>query len=541
MIRRAAALGLGTVLVVLASLGSFAGATAANIDDAFILMVYERHLLARGALDWNAGAGAVDGFTSVLDLLLKSLVVALTGGDIVRTTFWVTLVMHVAVGLLAMALTFFLLRERRPAIRVAGAALGGLLLGATPALADGASYLLETPLYVTLGLALVGAVVVFDRWSPPRLAGMAALAFLAFLARPEGLALGGWALLAATVQSGRRAAAMAWAAFLALVAAYFAWHWHHFGYVAPNTYYAKTSASRWNEVRDGWHYLATYLGEQPGLLAAAALLAGVVALAMRGWAPERRLRQLFLVLAALGATAEIVYAGGDCYGGGRFLALPAVLAAASLAHAAIFAPTRARQVALALVALLAVIELGQALNHPLARLSFARAQWPMTLEQFSCELPLAQRLRQASAGGAVAQTDFQRLKYFDDALQVIDLHGLSDMAIAHQPVTEPVVWGKFDPATVVERRPEVWIWGNMFLGSEPISAYPMRRLLDDDGLQERFAGYAGRERARGATADAIATTYLPASTRLCDGYFNLLVRSDVAARYAAAGFTVGGP
>ena len=541
MIRRAAALGLGSVLVVFASLGSFAGATASNIDDAFILMVYVRHLLARGALDWNAGAGAVDGFTSVLDLLLKSLAVALTGGDIVRTTFWVTLALHVAVGLLAMALTHFLLRESRPAIRVAGATLGGVLLGATPALADGASYLLETPLYVALGLALIGAVVALERWTPPRLAALVALAFLAFLARPEGLALGGWALLAATVQSGRRAAAMTWTAFLALVATYFAWHWHHFGHLAPNTYYAKTSASRGNEIRDGWHYLAAYLHEGPGLLAIVAMLAGMVAVASKGWSPERRARQLFLVLAALGATAEIVYAGGDCYSGGRFLALPAVLATASVAHAAIFAPGRIRQGALAVVAMVAMVELSLALGHPLARLRFARAQWPMTIEQFSCELPLAQRLRQANAGGAVAQTDFQRLKYFDDALQVIDLHGLSDMAIAHQPVSEPVVWGKFDPATVVERRPEVWIWGNAFLGSEPMSAYPMRRLLDDDGLQERFAGYTGRERARGAIADAIATSYVPASTRLCEGYFNLLVRSDVASRYAAAGFVVGGP
>lgn len=88
------------LVVVATSLFAFAGEPLANTDDAFIVLVYARHLLAGAGLVWNADP--VEGFTSPLDLLLKTAGTAVTT-DPIKMAFSLTLMFHAGCALNALA------------------------------------------------------------------------------------------------------------------------------------------------------------------------------------------------------------------------------------------------------------------------------------------------------------------------------------------------------------------------------------------------------------------------------------------------------
>jgi hypothetical protein len=538
----------GGSAVVAASVARLAATIPGNIDDAFILMVYVRHLVSNGALFWNATDGPVDGFTSFLDLLLKSAVALLTGAAPLPATFWTTVALHAAVPCVAMALVFWFTRERKWHVRLAWAVAAGLLLGTSPPLAEGSSFLLETPLYAVLGLSLVGLHLACDRYTRSRVALLVGLCVLVSLARPEGvaIALGVLAVFAweQRAELSLRTRAGALLAFAAIMAAYYAWHFWRFSALAPNTYYAKASASRWNEIADGWAYVKRYFASFEGAIALLPVIAAPLALWRGDWIDARsRRRYAVACVAALGTALEVVVAGGDCYAGGRFLALPALLGLVTLFYGATRSAGGLRigfAVSLSALGGLQVVQLlAKAPDQWLAD-EEDTMPWPLREDLFACERRVAEALLHAvPQGGAIAETDFQRLKYFADDLRVIDLHGLSDREIAHQRVTRPVQWGKYDPATAVRLRPEAWVWGPRFRHTVPMTTVSMKGLLSDSRTEESFVGYSeGPEMATGDVASAMDALFVPASLPVCGYFFNVLVRKDTSARFAASGFAV---
>ena len=66
-------LGVGAFVVLAAAIVSFANAVPGNLDDAFITLVYARHLIEGHGFSWNLLDGRVDGFTSLLDVLIKAV------------------------------------------------------------------------------------------------------------------------------------------------------------------------------------------------------------------------------------------------------------------------------------------------------------------------------------------------------------------------------------------------------------------------------------------------------------------------------------
>jgi hypothetical protein len=326
-------------LIAGATLWTLAGGRAESIDDAFILLVYVRRLRALAPPEWNVGDGPVEGFTSTLDLLLKTLT-SLVEPDLVRASFLATMGSAVGSALLAGWIGARLARERacadapEPAASEgdaqswsgAGALVGGLVIGTSAELADASAYLLETP--VVVAVTLVALSMVLLRGPAPRTreiwASSAALGALA-LARPETsvialLLAGAWAGGSASARSGtpdgdvRR-----WAPLLAtatVVLAQLALRWAIFGELAPNTYFAKSSASRWLEVQDGLGYLAAFLARPAGQLLAGALVVGALALPSRaaGWfvssEAHRRVRVCWLACALW--VVAVVVGGGDC-------------------------------------------------------------------------------------------------------------------------------------------------------------------------------------------------------------------------------------
>jgi hypothetical protein len=364
------------------------------------------------------------------------------------------------------------------------------------------------------------------------------------LARPEGLALVLLLLFFHAFEKRRSSSTAQWATpfvVLALAAlAYYGWRLATFGYLAPNTYYAKTSASRMSEILDGTRYVLDHARSTGALgwLMTLALLVAPAASVLRAWEePRRRTGFLALSGSACAMILVVVVAGGDCYSGGRFLGLPATLFVLALAFAVARASPALGRVSLTLLVVLCLGQVFSVAGRLPEAFSIMAKRWPLSEETYACERRVAARLADlVGDDGAVSQTDFQRLKYFSDATRVVDLHGLSTAWIAHEPWNEQVTYGKFRHDLALRVGAEIWVYGYR-QGSRqvPMAAVPTDKLLADPATYSHFVGYEAPAHVR-ADIEAI---YLPASIRECGRFFNFLVRRDVAREHVEAGVLVG--
>lgn len=540
--------GVGLVLGLLA----LASTRAGSLDDAFVVLTYARRLAEAGDFVYNAGEGPLDGFTSLLDVLLKAAVLALAPGDGVRTLWLTTGVLYLA-ALGSIAAVGARLGSP-PGGSPSGASVSAALaLVLCPGLAEGTAYMLETPLYLAL-LAPAALVLPGPRpggWGPELRA--AALALALVLARPEG------APVAAVLMAGR-----AWPpgpgrwrapAVLALgLAAYLAWRLALFGYWAPNSYYAKTASSRHHELLDGLAYLGAFLtgGGQgagwKGLVGAlvgwgvvgATLLGPLAARALPPLETPSRRRAACLAGATLAALGAVLVSGGDAYPGRRLLAPVALLALLLAAQVAGAAAGRARALAIGLLLALAGLRAAEVLPGAGSKLA-ALARAPRGEEDFACERAAARWLARLGPRPRVAHRHFQALKFFAPELHVVDLTGLNDRAIAHAPVSGPVRFGREGLDQALERGVEVIHlhherWSPIALGRYPLSA-----VLADPDLARATLGEP-------LPADPLLPTLLRdyRTATLLDAcgpgaHVNLLVRADWARGVADQGLLVGEP
>ena len=514
-----------------------------NIDDGFILMVYIRHLIRDGTIAWNLGDGPVDGCTSMLDLLIKSAVVQLTEGDIVRCTFIVTAVFHVLVTLLPIAI-ILRLPAGSPNRRLVAAAAVGLMLASMESGAYAASFLLEMPLYVFCALGLAGLVVLTRRLSVLRMSSLVLASWMVALSRPEGLAPA-TVLLGAALWMGRcdqplQRIFAAFGTFVAGMAIYQVWHFRHFGDWAPNAYYAKTSALRVNEIRDGVSYVVAFLSNPAGWVQLGPVLLSPLAILGSHWSsPRARLHYALFSWTAIGMLAVTVYAGGDSYPEGRLLTPSIALGAFAVAFAIVHAQRRLGTVFLVVAGFVVLFQCVQVIA--VAPTQWGSHVWVTVPGVRACETAFGNALGRVVPHGTIAETDFQRLKFWCDDLRVVDLEGLSNREIAHQRVTDPVKLGKFRPVTVLRMRPEVWIAGFRFRSNTSrVSAKP-HPLLTSAETQMQVLGYDQKTKAaEGEVAVELANLYVPASLKVCDTIYNLFVRKDLAKKFSEAGFLVAG-
>ena len=527
-----------TLAVVVGAL-VLAGARTPNVDDGFIVLVYARHLIEHHAIYWNVADGAVDGFTSVADLAQKTLVMALLHGDAVRETHALAIVEHLAsvaagAGIACIA--------AGPTWRAnVAAAIAALAFATNVALADATTYWLETPLYALVALVALGTLV----FAPPESRTVRAL--LAFewtalaLTRPEGLPLAvlfaAWFAIDRARHLPTRARWGPGAWFALATVAYLAWHWAYFGALAPNTFYAKSSDSRWQEVRDGVEYVRAWAGSDPTRALPVVLLfvTPLAALAPRWWSSQP-LRRAFLVAsaAAFVAIAEVIVEGGDSYDRGRFVAVPLALlfvalafASQGLAGARVWIP----------VASLVVTVAGEA-RHSFSHLDVRLARiaaWPDDGRDFRCEMDLTRLL--AKSATRIAETDFQRMKWFDDDLDVVDLAGLNDRARAHERNPGRNQWGKGGFRDAPATGAEVLVLGPRWLYAKSMATVTTRAIADDPQVARELLGARFPESAR----DALLARYVPAALpNACGGgYMNFFVRNDRAPVLASSGAAIG--
>lgn len=544
--RRRLGVGAALALVAVASaaltLLTFAKHGAGNSDDAFILMVYVRNLIEHGSIEWNVGEGPIDGCTSLLDLLVKAAVARLSGGEIFQACLRTTLALSILGGWIALGVGYA--AGRTPRERIALGSAAALLIASSPANADSAAYLLEGPLFVTGALGLVGTAAATGPFSRLRLVGLLLSAWWVVLARPEGLVLATGVLLATCWrrprERGLRPLAFVVGLFAIGVLAYLAWRIAYFGSWAPNTYYAKTSASRLNEIRDGLCYLLSYVSTPLGATGVLSILIALLAFRFGSWrSASGRWCVGVTALAGVGMLLVVIGSGGDIYAGGRFLNVPVSLGLLSLVLAGAHATGAARRLLLGAIVAVGLAQGWHSLQSPRASIDYLLGlrHSPGTTD---CDRRVVSRLRRA--GVSVGQTDFQRSKFLAPTLRVIDFSGLNDREIAHQRIQGPVREGKFTLRAVVERRPEVFVWGPGFWSPKPITQWSMREIVADPELANRLLASREVESTLPTSGLALARSYVPASLGICaktEGFFNAFVRRDVAERLARVGFVIG--
>jgi hypothetical protein len=226
-------------------------------EDAAMLMRYSRHLAAGHGIVWNVGEKPVDGATDFLFMVVLAAVHGL--GPSLETAAR-------AIGLFAHAATVWLVFWG--ARRLFGASrewalVPAVFIGVGPGLRHlAAGY--GTPLFalaatVTWLLACHLARADSGREARPAL-GFALAALVMGLARPEGVFLGGFMLLAVLVDRGGRGARTILTrflvVFLTLGLLYFLWRWQYFGYPLPNPFYKKGGGTLyWHSLRQSWKNL----------------------------------------------------------------------------------------------------------------------------------------------------------------------------------------------------------------------------------------------------------------------------------------------
>jgi len=543
--------GLAARTAALSLLAAVAGALAlaasrpGSSDDAFVLLVYAREWRAHGLLAYDPSQGALDGFTSFLDLVLKTGAISLWASDPVRTLWVFTGAVYLA-SLVALAWAGARFARGRPACGVLEQALAIGALALAPGLAEGTSYQLETPLFAALiALSSVALPLSTGRARDEAWAALLGLALVA--TRPEALPVVA-ALLIARARSGPGARGWALPAWLSLSAGAALAHRLVFGAWAPNAFYAKRSSSWLWELRDGLDYLAdACLGQGAGgtslaaALAACASLGGVVLVAFvpaGTWVrPGHRLRARAAALASFLALAAVALAGGDGYAGLRLLAPAFLWALLALAQLALLGRGPWRGAALALLATVVGARAVEVVpGAPLSPAAWRAAVW--SEEDFACERSIARTLASALGGESLAHRHFQQGRWFAPDLALIDLTGLNDREIAHTPTRGPVAFGRSSLAPALRRGAGALLLSVVPVAGERLSDRTLRQTLADGPRTARLLGAPPPEPE---LVPELCARYRPATlSDVCGpgSYLNVLVRDDLAARFRALGFEV---
>ncbi len=517
-------------------------------DDAYISYRYARNLADGGGVVWNPGEH-VEGYTNFLWVAVLAGMHRI-GADIIVSGRWLGFGLAIAAAAGAYRLTVDLLDGE--AGRMAGL-VAALLLAASGPWALWATAGLEAPLFAALMLL---AMLLHLRERPRETGGEGRGWFpasgmvwgFASLARPEGVllfAISGAFKLGDTVVHYRRtsrrgiiagsfavigttATLLAWIAGFALIfVPYFIWRFDTFGWLFPNTFYAKVGSGL-NQYDRGLRYLTSFLQQSGGWL----LLLVPVALAVSATRRGAMLYALTLLVAWL---AYVAIVGGDSLLLFRFFApmLPVFFALIAAAAGTLATTIRAERppssrlwpAAFAVVALGAIAFTLYPTANESDRISGERAavrdrgaigRW------LRDSLPSTTTVA-AVPVGAVA---------YESRLVTIDMLGITDEHIAHRdlPLGEfPAGHEKYDTEYVLDRQPDIIILFDGLSSSPWTSA-------DYDTLRHVFILAVADMLAD----DRTAAEYERRAVEVGEGkWFNLLVRKGATAVLAKTAATEG--
>jgi hypothetical protein len=236
---------------------------ALAVDDAYISYRYAHHLATGHGLRWNLDGAPNEGFTNLLYVVAVAAADAV-GFDPVAAGLWIGIA-----GAVALAVLLALADRPREVAAPVGAAIILWFL-ARPELRVHASRGLETTLFGALAVALVMLGGRVARATGPCVrdaCGLGLLSLLLCLCRPDGalIVVATWSFVGGAHLLRRRSGrarigdvAIGAAVGVVLLAAYATWKRAYFGYLLPNSFYAKVRAGSWAGIDDTRRFFAEY-------------------------------------------------------------------------------------------------------------------------------------------------------------------------------------------------------------------------------------------------------------------------------------------
>jgi arabinofuranosyltransferase len=317
--------------------------TAWLSDDAYINFRTIDNLLHGYGLRWNI-AERVETFTDPLWIFLITPLVAVT-----REFYYTVIVLCMALSTAAVILI-----TRRVAAGTTAAMVGLILMISSKAFVDFSTSGLEGPLMHCL---LVGFFIAY--WRPDsdgaaRVRALALTAALIVLTRLDAVLLVTPALLVAITRHGWRRSIRPAAIGLGLILAWESFSVVYYGFLFPNTAYAKLGGGvpRAELAFQGLLYLLDSIASDPVTLA-------VIATAVASTFASDRRRDWPVAAGLVLTVAYVVWVAGD-FMSGRFLAAPFVCAVMLLVRRTDWAVLPGAAAAAALIAVLAAVSTHQA-------------------------------------------------------------------------------------------------------------------------------------------------------------------------------------
>lgn len=388
------------------------------LDDAFISFRYSENFASGNGLVFNLGE-RVEGYTTFLWVFLLGVGnwLGMETVSIARVLAWLAAL--ATIGLVAVSYRIISGVTRF----VSGLAV--LLLCSCGVFSPWPSSGMEVSLF---GLLILLTIQVYatDKYLRPsvRFATAGILAALVVMTRPEGILLVGLIGLHAMyriLRNREREASCLLATFLIFYGAFFAWRYSYYGYLLPNTFYAKVGSSAAQLVRG-----SEYLGEMAIVVWPLFLLAAIAV-----WKGLLK-RSVFFLLGGAYLVLHIVYiwlVGGDCMPAFRFLA--PVVPLLALAAAIGIESLRTRK---AFVSAIIVLVVG----FNLYQMMFA---FPITGHIQADKVAIRGKevglwLKENLPPGSLVATNTAGTIPYYSGLPVVDMLGLNDVTIAHRKVAE---------------------------------------------------------------------------------------------------------
>lgn len=468
LLRFIVVLGLVALFMAVASVGL--GKPKAGIDDANIFLVYGRNLAQGHGFVYNIGGERVEGFSSILWVLIIAGVSLLTG----RPETWLMILNAVIIAAALTVLTGWLDERAGPAIH--GRDRSGRLLTlpsrltwiwifAVPGYLCWTTHtLMETGLWSALLIcASVLTLDVFEtgRFSKWRRAHMAWLIPALILTRPDGMAWGVIFLLlwffAALAETDRFRAAFGrivppLAAFVLTLSALFIFRLSVFGYPFPNTYYAKVSPDKLYNLTTGLIYFLRFFASN-GLIPILSLAAGAGLLLLIRFLIHPKGSRLNSFLRKNGAYVAIsfilfigmsipIVTGGDHFSQSRFfqpfwplLIVPAFFVFRNVQEWVQLRPPLAswlnRWKTWLLIPVFALVAFGNSL--PWHRLDGSGLAFEFRIAEIGRQTgQFLNRLFETARRPAVGEVVVGGIKYTYEGV-IVDLMGLNNARMAHSP------------------------------------------------------------------------------------------------------------
>ncbi len=411
------------------------------LDDAFISFRYSENFAAGHGLIFNLGE-RVEGYTTFLWVFLLGIgkFIGLETISLARLLGWLS-----AAG--SVAMVAFSYRLITGFSRIASA-MAVLLLCSCGIFTPWPSSGMEVSLF---GLLILATLIVYcsDRLLSPaiRYALAGFLAALMVMTRPEGIllagVLGAHAITLSFVNKETRRLAYA-AIFLLVYGGFFFWRYSYYGYLLPNTFYAKVGSG----AAQFWRGM-TYAKDMSW---AALPLLLLTLVALRNGVIKKTSFALLAFGYLLIHIGYVIWVGGDCMPAFRFLA-PLIPLLALLAARGVHSLKRS------FAALAAIMVLAVGFNFYQTIFAF-----PITGHIKADRVAIRGKevglwLKYHVAPGTLIATNTAGTIPYYSGLPVVDMLGLNDLQIAHRAIPDMGVGlaghEKGDGKYVLGRKPAI--------------------------------------------------------------------------------------